>query len=297
MSAMNFATIDQLHSGRDRMDTLMPSKPGSYWQLLKHSFALYRASFSKVIILSLLLSFTVFTPRFLSTIAGQDIFLDLPPLSPHRLWLFLIELIGITFFIGILWHIHCVATRVREPLIEDLTVGVKKVFLVLIASILQFGIIFGIALLFWGIQIFFYKHQMLLASEPSGAILTVILLVGQLILMLYFSVLFIFLIPIIATENKSILSAFERTVYLGWNHWLRIFSLQITPWITYVIILLLIRHAIGVNVHIYFFAPPEYSVWTSVFHFVIFALFIIWPAALLLVQLKDLELRKHIVAS
>ena len=59
------------------MDTILPSQPSTYRQLIKHSFLLYRASFSKVIFLCCLFSVTVFIPRLLSDAIGQDIFLNL----------------------------------------------------------------------------------------------------------------------------------------------------------------------------------------------------------------------------
>ncbi len=90
------------------MDTLLPTQPSSYKELIKNSLKLYRASFSRIIILSFFLSLVVFIPQLLSDIIGQDIFSNLPPFSPHRLWFLVVNLIGITFFIGMLWRMHCV---------------------------------------------------------------------------------------------------------------------------------------------------------------------------------------------
>ena len=101
--------------------------------------------------------------------------------------------------------------------------------------------------------------------------------------------------PLIAIENKGIVAALERSMRLAWNHWLRIFLMQMTPWFCYLIFLSILKFIFRINVHIYFTNTLVHPLWTSVLQMIIFALFIPWVAAILLVQLKDLELRKHIV--
>lgn len=277
------------------MDTILPSHPSSYGQLIKQSFRLYRISFKHIIVLSLLLSIAAFIPRFLSFLIGQDIFLNLSPFSPYRLWFIAVDIISLIFFIGILWRMHCFIHNRHEPIAEDLLVGLKKVAYVIIAAFLQSAIVFAVTIIIFGLQILLQTHHLLFSSEWTSIALTGVVFIGQLALILYLTTLFIFLIPLITIENKGILTSLERSALLGWNHWWRIFSVQITPWLCFFFLLAIIRFVLGADIHIYFFEQGHHSLWSSLLQLILFALFIPWVAALLLVQLKDLELRKHIV--
>lgn len=277
------------------METILPSQPSNYKALIKQSLKLYRIGFKRIILLSALLSITAFIPRFLSYIIGQDILLNLPPFSPHRLWFIAVDIASMIFFIGILWRMHCFIRDRHEPLIEDLAKGAKKVFYVIIASLLQGIIIFAIAVITFGLQVLLQTHHLIFNTNISGILLTGAVFIGQLALILYLSTLFIFLIPLITIENKGIIASLERSAFLVWNHWWRVFSVQITPWLTLFFLMALIRFVLHIDIHIYFIEQEHHSLWPTLLQLVIFALFIPWIAALLLVQLKDLELRKHFV--
>ncbi len=276
------------------MDTLLPTQPSSYKELIKNSLKLYRVSFSRIIILSFFLSLVIFIPRFLSDVIGQEIFLNVPPLSPHRLWLLAVNLIGITFFIGILWRMHCIIRGFHEPLIEDLTVGIKKVIYVFAATLFESAILFAVAIAIYGFEILIKQHHLLLQQQLMMTALITLIFVLQFLLLVYISTLFVFFIPILAIENKGVIGSFEQSVLLVWNHWWRVLSLQFSPWICYLILLILIRSVLGIDIHLYFFKYTTHSIIATLLHFIIFALFIPWVAATLLVQLKDLELRKKI---
>ncbi|RDI46545.1 DUF7847 domain-containing protein [Aquicella lusitana] len=276
------------------MDTMLPSQPESYRPLINRSFRLYRASFSKVIWPALILSIVIFIPRLISVIVGQDILATLPAFSPYRLWQILINLVALMLFIAIMWHMYCEARGLHEPLVEDIGKGIRKAVSVFIATIIQSAILFGIAAIMLGIQILLHQYNLLFANNWVGIIATSIAFIGQFVLLLYVSVLFIFLVPLIAIEDKGILVALERSVLLAWNHWWRVFSVQLTPWISYIILLFLIRFGLGINIHIFFLQDVPHTIWTSLLHLLIFALFIPWVAALLLVQIKDLELRHEL---
>lgn len=277
------------------MDTLLPSHPSSYSRLIKRSVRLYRISFKNIILLSVLLSFTAFIPRLFSYVIGQDIFLNLSPFSPYRLWLVAVEIICLIFFIGIIWRMHCFIINKHEPLAEDLFIGLKKVLYVFIAAVLQSGIVFAVTIIMFGLQILLQNNGLLFNPDWMSIVLTLLVFVGQLALILYFSTLFIFLVPLITIEDKGIVSALKRSAFLVWNHWWRVFSVQITPWLTLFFLLALIRFVLRIDIHIYFVGQGAYSLWISLFQLVMFALYIPWVAALLLVQLKDLELRKHLI--
>jgi len=273
------------------MDTLLPSQPSTYKQLVKTSLHLYRASFSRIILLSFLLAILVFIPRLLSAFIGDDV-ANLHPYSPNRIWMFVVNLIGITFFIGIVWRMNCVIRGIHEPLIEDLTVGLKKVMYVFFASILQGIIVFAITMALFELQRFLIYYHVLFSDHLIGVAFVACIFVGQCILIVYVSTLFIFFIPLIAIENRGVIRSLERSILLVWNHWWRVFSVQLTPWICYTLLLFLIRCAFRISIHIDFVEHGPYGIETTIAHTMIFALFIPWVAAILLTQLKDLELRK-----
>ncbi len=275
------------------MDTLLPTQPSSYKTLIKNSLRLYRVSFSKVIFLSCLLSLVVFIPRILAEIIGQDIFLTIPLLSIERLWILLIDLASIIFFVGIIWRMYGVIRGFHEPLIEDLKVGVKKVFFVFIASFIESAIVVSIIILIYSLFGILHEHNLLFNTNLIGMIFTTLAFLGQIILIFYVYTLFVFLIPVITIENKGIIGAIERSVYLVWNHWWRVFSVQFTPWFCFLIFLFILRDIFHINVHIFFFHHTV-APFVTLFQFIIFAIFIPWVAATLLVQLKDLELRKKL---
>lgn len=276
------------------MDTLLPTQPTPYWPLIKRSFALYRASFTRIILLSLALSAIAFIPRLLSDIVGDDIFTHLSPFSLQRAWLLLINLAGITFFIAILWRMHCVIIDRHEPFAEDLRVGIKKLFYAFVASLLQGVVLFAILLIVYGNTLLVQEYNLLAYDHFYNILLVAIVFFVQLLLIVYIATLFIFFFPLIAIENKGIFSALEKSISLVWNHWWRVYSVQLTPWVSYLIILVLLRSIFRLNLHIYYLStgPASHSFWLSLVHLVIFAIFIPWVAATMLVQLKDLELRK-----
>jgi hypothetical protein len=84
---------------------------------------------------------------------------------------------------------------------------------------------------------------------------------------------------------------------LVWNHWWRVFSTQLTPWLFYLALLIAVKYVLHIDFHIYFTQKIDNTLWVTIAHIAVFSLFIPWVAALLLVQLKDLELRKSLVAA
>lgn len=278
------------------METILSSQPASYWPLIGRSFKLYRASFSKIILPTFLLALIVFIPRIISDIIGQDLFMNLDPLSPYRLWLPLLNLFGLIFFIAIIWHMHCVIRKVHEPLIQDFEMGLRKVLYVFLATLIQSFLISTVAIIFLGIQILLYQHHVIFDKNLSSIVITFAIFFIQLTLIVYIWTLFIFLLPLIATENQGIITSLERSASFVWNHWWRVFSVQITPWICYLFLLIVIRFLLNINVHIYFMEYTSHSAWETLLNFIFFMLFIPWVAALMLVQLRDLELRKKLAS-
>ncbi|TAK72927.1 MAG: hypothetical protein EPO11_09420 [Gammaproteobacteria bacterium] len=265
------------------MDTFLASQPETYKQLLKRSIALYRASFFKTAFLALLIAILAFLPRLIAESMDTHLYLTPFPWALQNIGLFLINLIILLIFIAILWHVYCVMRGVHEPLVEDFTMGVKKLFYALAATIIQNLIIFTLTMMIFGLLLLLSQQRVLFYPSIMDILFTWFIFCAASLFMFYVITLFIFLIPCIAIENKGIGAALERTIALVWNHWWRVFSLQITPWVCYFIIMGIITMILG---------PYVTPLWISILNLVIFAFFIAWFAALLLVQLKDLELRK-----
>jgi hypothetical protein len=222
---------------------------------------------------------------------GWDMFVR-DPLSPNLLWLIIIDLGAFIFFIAILWHIHCTMNNLREPLITDLYVGIKKVIRVFLASILQTLIIFSALLIFFGFQILLVNSNIAFSTNPFAILLTTLFFLAQFLLVFYLISLFIFVLPLIAVENKPITLSIEQSVSLVWDHWWRVISLQLLPWIVYTALLLVLSNLLGLGIHLYFTKGGSASLLIALMNMVLFALFVPWIASLLLVQLYDLELRK-----
>lgn len=279
------------------MKSMLPTKPSNNAVLLQLSVKLYKVAFKHFIILSALLSFLAFIPRIISLYIGQDIFHALSPLSPHRLWFVAINLLCLILFIAIIWSLYCTSRGRHEPFIEDLSKGFKKVISILVATVIEVAILFAVSMVVYGVFAFVHAYHEFLGQNIWGLLLIAVVVLALLTLLIYASLLFLFFIPIIAIENKGVIVALERSILLAWNHPWRVFSLQIAPWICYLIVLLIVRFLFNIEIHIYFFPTPTFNILTTVFHLVLFALFIPWVAALMLVQLKDLELRRHLVTN
>src|SRR3989338_7078421 len=98
------------------MNTLLPTEPKSYSQLIKYSFWLYKASFIRVWLLSFLLALVIFVPRFLVYLYGDRVLFN-PHYDWHfRLFLFIINLIGLAIFISILGHFRYFIQQKNETL-------------------------------------------------------------------------------------------------------------------------------------------------------------------------------------
>lgn len=274
------------------METLLPRKPMAYRPLLHRSLLLYQASFTQVILLALLFSLTIFLPRIMLTLT-QKIITGWPLLSLYQLWLVVINLVGLVFFVAILWRMHCVLRDYHEPLAEDLWMGVKKVVMVFLAVLLQAFIIFVFSFVLVFTQILLFEYKPFLMEGFNGIIIAFIFLLVEFFLLLYIMSLLWFIVPLIATENKSIFKALEKSIQLAWNHWWRVFSIQLTPWLLYLAVLLVFRYVFFIDIHIYFLNGVMPSIWAVLIQLIIFMLFIPWIAALSLVQMRDLELRNH----
>lgn len=278
------------------MDTILPAKPSSYKQLIKLSFLLYGMSVGKVLLLSLGLALVVFFPRLLSNALQQNIFAVLSSFHVYRIFLLVLNILSLFLFISILWRVHCVIRHKHEPLSEDISRGLKKVFYGFIAAIIQSLIILCALSLIIGLQVLLNYYNLLFSTHPLGIVVVTALFMGELFLILYVSFLFIFFIPLITIENKGILTSLEKSMFLVWNHWWRVFSVQVTPWVCYTLLFSIIRICLP-SLFSAYFLQSSIGMWGLILlNIILFAIFIPWVAALLLIQLKDLELRKKLAA-
>ena len=276
------------------MDTLLPSQPETYWQLLRRSIRLYRVTFKKVALLAALLAITTFVPRLLSFAIGQDILHNIGLFSLNQLWLTMLNLVAFIFFIAIIWHMHCEIIHKRDTLREDFKIGFKKVITIFIASTLQSLLVIGIVAIIIGSQMFIHYNLPWIFESAIGIWIASLLFLFELTVLAYFATLFIFIVPLVAIEDKGILSSLQRSVTLVWNHWWRTITLQATPWICLILILAFAKFILNINVHIYFLDQLTHPLLLTILQIIIFAVFIPWVAATLLVQLQDLELRKNL---
>lgn len=271
------------------METLAPARTNGYAKLIAISYKLYKKSLAQVFLLSLLLSFVVFIPRFTVILTKYDIL--------QRGWnwftlvLFAIQFIAIFLFIGIIWHVYCIFHGKKDRLAKDFNVGVHKVISVAVAGIIQNLAIIGVSLLVFAFQVYLASQQLLFNNNLLNMIFTIAVFSLSMFLILYLVTLFAFLIPLIAIENKNVFAALNKSISLGWNHWWRIFSVQLTPWIIYAFVLAIIRYAFHIDFHIYFVSPASDSIGISIAHMLIFAIFIPFIATTMVVQLNDLEQR------
>lgn len=275
------------------MEAILSKQPESNWMLLTRSINLYRMTFTRVIGLAFLLSFVVFIPRILSQILGHPLLVDQAIKDPRYLWFILVDIAGMLLFIAIFWRVYAVIHRRHETYKEDFQLALKRVFFAVIATFLQNLLILILTILIVGLFFWLNRTNLLFTLTPTGIIFTLVLFVGQFLLVLYGYTLFIFMVPVIALENKGIFSSIKRSVLLVWNHWWRTFSLQVLPWMTYVFVLIILRYVLQINFNIYFLSSSG-VIWATLLQLVLFALFVPWVATVMLVQLHDLELRKKI---
>lgn len=278
------------------MDALLPKVPENNRSLFKRSLRLYAASFPYTGILSIVLAFIVFIPRFVFHMTGYTIGPNIHPLNLNNLFLILINMGSLIFFIAMIWHMYCVSRKRHEPFMEDFVMGAKKFWWAFIAIIIQTVIFLTFATIVYGFNILLYHFHGYFEDHPVLSLLFSLIFSIQFLAMLYLATLFIFYIPLIAIENKGALTALAKSIHLVWNHFWRTIAVQATPWLVYLGILSLIKLIFGLDVYLNFIDNPNQGLSSLLLHFVIFILLIPWVAALLLVQLKDLELRSHLTS-
>lgn len=262
-------------------------------QLLGRSWLIYFSTFRKVFFLSLVLSIIAFIPRVIALIAKHDIVADLPLLSPHQLWLLLIYIVDLSLFMAILWRLQCVTTGAHESLSADLSMGFRKVPLIIGAAFIQFCLFAIVTLTLMGLNVYVYQQGVVTNINLLDIVIIGFPAILQMIFCVYAFYLLYFYFPIILTENQGIFASLIKSAKLVWGHWWKAFWPITIPWIIYVLVLMAFK-AMGFDMHIYFFEAHKLTISATVLHIVIFAIFIPWFAATALVVLRDLELRQNL---
>lgn len=273
------------------MDHLSSKQPESYYQLVRHSLRLYRRGIKNCLVISLLLSLFVFLPQFTFFFFGEAMRIE-PFTLRGQSELILIHLLALFLFISISWHMHCVLEEKKEPLLQDLYQGATKMWAVFIANCIINFLLLALIISFLVFQIGLDRYVYLFTEKNWLMFSTSLFyLLIQTFIYIYFFTVFSFLLPLIAVENNGILHALKKSVVLTWNHWWRIFSAQATPWLYYFFTLIILRYILNLIFPIDF---NTLILRENILQFVLFTFFIPWIAAMQLVQLNDLELRKKI---
>lgn len=260
----------------------LASSPESNLQLTKRIFNLYAASILHVFGLALLLALIAFFPRFV-VLAINSAFLSA---KFYRVYLIAIELLIVFTFTAMLWRIRCVITNAHERILDDFSIASKKLLLIIGAAAIHLLIILSFSFLM--VLLFSYsKNHTTLVSYYIFVIFCAI----YFFLMIYINFLFSFYLPIILTENQGIWAAIKKSVTLVWGNWWRVFLLQLLTPASYAVCLLILNEFFSIDIHFYF-SHTNATIIATLINLVFLAIFIPLYGATLLVQLRDLELRK-----
>src|SRR5690348_11604956 len=121
----------------------LANSPESNPQLLKRVLKMYAASILHVFGFSLLLALVVFLPRFIALAIN----LSSLNASFYNFYVLLIDLVSVFIFTALLWRIRCVMTNTHEKILDDFSIAVRKITLIIGAAIIHFLIIAGFFLL------------------------------------------------------------------------------------------------------------------------------------------------------
>lgn len=274
----------------------LSTHPETINQLLVRSLKLYWYSFTKVFLLSLLISILVFIPEIITYATNNDYFANLSFFNLQRLWLLLINLGALTLFVALLWRIRCVVTDTHEAVKDDLKVALKKMPYIIVATLLTTILCMVINLLcvtFIYLTIGHFNDAHTVIINWKDIWVSGILIAIQTILLGYLAIAWCFYLPLIVIENLGILLSLKKSIRLVWKNWWRTFLAQVTPWILYIVALVILKNIINLNISL-FYEQAKQTPTLSILclHILVFALFLPWSASLLMVQLRDLELRK-----
>ncbi len=275
----------------------MPYAPStqveSVGQTLTRSWDLYRATFLKAFLMALVLSVIEFLPRLITIYVGHETFAINTHFNYYRLLIVIDDIIEIIIFAAILWRMQNTALGRHESLETDYRTGLKKLPAIIGASCIQLFLYALVSLSGIATVLFLDKYDIspdLGARHALAMFLHGIPIMLQFFVNLYLFVLFYFYMALIITEANGPINSLEHSARLVWSRWWYTFWVIVTPWLVYTIVMLSFK-ALGVNLHIFIIEVPVYSMTLlpTLVHIVLFAIFIPWFAATMLVQLRNLE--------
>jgi len=273
------------------------TQPETTRQLIIRSLRLYGFAFSKVILLALALSITNFIPELLGFITNIDVFYTSSLLSSQRFGLLLAYVVSLLLFTAILWRIRCLIRHAHETVEDDLKIALKKIPSILIAVIVQAFIFILASLATVSFYTYLLQHHGDFIFSTNRFLNFIMLLFFSLpfLFNIFITVLFLFYLPLILTENMGVISSLKQSANLVWKKWWRTLLVQAIPLVCYLAILYVINRHTVIKIPVDFFLPGTPPTLLAVLiHLLLLALFIPWVAATLLVQLRDLELRKKL---
>lgn len=269
----------------------LATTPQSNTRLFMRGLKLYIASFKHVIGLALLFSMIIFIPECVAITRGVSL-LELPQsFYLYNLFFIFVEVAALFVFIALLWRMRCIVTNQHESILDDFKVASTKILL-----ILGVGLIY---LLILGLVMFFLVMLPAVSflRDPSIASINVALVFSFLFfcIIVYFSYTFIFSLPLILTENKGIIAALKKSFFLVWGNWWRVALLLIIPTLGYFILLFVIQSVFTISLSMLYVQPYDFkALLILAMNIMLIALFVPLEGALLLLQLRDLELRKQV---
>lgn len=282
-------------NGIDRMPTTMTDSPQTLTQLIASSFKVYGRIVASTLVLVLLLAILGFVPRLFALLIGQNVFVELPYLSPYRLWLLVSDIFSLLIFTALLWSAYRALIKKPVSIGEAIAKAIQKFPHVIVAVLILWAMFFIISLTATALFALMNHQQILFGHSTTGILFTSLVFLIQVGLILFFIILFYFYLPIILLENKGVIQALGYSATLVWNQWWRVFALQIFPWVCFVICLFILKYFIQLPVHIYFTAPEPLTLVSTIINLILFLIFIPWIVSILFVQFRDLEIRKNIV--
>ncbi|MDH3694181.1 MAG: hypothetical protein OER96_06375 [Gammaproteobacteria bacterium] len=180
-------------------------EPQTIGKVLDNAFRLYKASFKEAVLFSFLYASIVSMPEIIFALIPGDV-PELGPTATSIYWIvFVIALtIGVVFYNGFFFRMHCVAAEEESSNATALNVGLQKLLPIFIATVFcVIAVLLGLVLLI-----------------VPGVILMVSLILYS---------------ALIIVDNEKILSSLKRSHKLVWKNWWRTTVVFFVPFIVMVV--------------------------------------------------------------
>jgi hypothetical protein len=272
----------------------MPYAPStqveSLAKTLTRSWDLYRSTFLKAFLMALLLSIIEFLPRLITIIVGHETFAINAHFNYYRVLILFDNILELVLFAAILWCMQNTAQGYHETLKTDYKTGLEKLPAIIGASFIQLFLYALVSLSAIATVLYLDKYEFLPGTHILNVFLHGIPIMLQFFINLFLFVLFYFYMALIITEDNGPIDSLEHSARLVWGRWWKTFWVIVTPWLVYTLVLMGFK-ALGVNLHIFIIETPIYSMtlFPTLVHIILFAIFIPWFASTMLVQLRNLE--------